>query len=399
MSYTRFHLENPRGEDLSYIRCSVKSNTNKPFRFYLSGEKVSKKDWNNKTQRLRKSAKNHSSINSYLDSIQRRINNQRRRLVMDGNLSSYEIEKFVNNMLGIQKVDFYGMWDQIIAEKERMTTSQDRNSNGRKYRNIKNKLYSFNPKLTFSDITEDMLHRWVGHLYDEYGMSTNTVARSIKFVNTFMKETMKRGYHNNDVCQHFSIKSVEITLPYLDKEEIERIYKTKGKLPHLENARLLLLKGCYTGQRFSDWDKIQPDRVMSINNADYINLSQNKTKHPVLLPLHPKLYKVIHTPHDQISLQKFNDYIKVYCKDIGLDQAFIKNTYKQNKPQQKVYKKYELVSSHIGRRSFACNSILEGINDTLIMKVGGWKSYSSFKRYVQLCSTDGLDQFAGAFEV
>ena len=97
----------------------------------------------------------------------------------------------------------------------------------------------------------------------------------------------------------------------------------------------------------------------------------------------------------QISDQKFNDYIKIICKEIKLDQLVdgakvtpIKT--KENGKEVTIHRKtfgrfpkHELVSSHICRRSFATN--LYGKLDTLtIMKITGHKTESQFLGYIKI---------------
>jgi integrase len=98
----------------------------------------------------------------------------------------------------------------------------------------------------------------------------------------------------------------------------------------------------------------------------------------------------------RIADQRFNDFIKKVCKEVG-----IKNIVEGSKmteirvidenEKEKIihrkkfgkYPKYELVSSHVCRRSFATN--LYGKIDTLtIMKITGHKTEKQFLEYIKI---------------
>jgi hypothetical protein len=41
--------------------------------------------------------------------------------------------------------------------------------------------------------------------------------------------------------------------------------------------------------------------------------------------------------------------------------------------------RYELIAMHCGRKTFATLSLQKGMSAEQVMKIGGWKSYTSFK--------------------
>jgi len=396
MSYLKFYLENPRNEELSYIRCAIKINTNLYYRFYLR-EKIKSVDWNKSKQRVRKSNKNHASINHYLDRLAAKIDDHYRISLIDKTLSMINMQKFVNSCFGKDIGDFWEVWDMVIKEKETQNQSSSKNTLPDKYKNIRNKLREFNPRMTWRDIDIDMLYRWVNWLYEEYELSTNTVHRYIKFFKTFLNESKKRKYHDLDSYKDFHIDQKDTLNPYLTIDEINILHDLEVSDPFLNSVRINLLKGVYSGQRHSDWGQLRPHNMVSINSEDFYQVVQTKTKKIVLIPAHDKLRDVVNQKHIDIDNQQFNLACKGLCQYAGINSIFIKPSYKGGKMIQTTYKKYELVASHIARRSFVCNNLKAKIPVAHIMKVGGWSDYDSFKKYIQLSSTDGLDQFEGVY--
>jgi integrase len=107
-----------------------------------------------------------------------------------------------------------------------------------------------------------------------------------------------------------------------------------------------------------------------------------------------------------ISNDKYNDYIKKVCKLAGIDERVhgtkaevIKmmrggRMVKVTRKKQGQYAKWELVSSHIGRRSFASNHFGK-IPTPIIMAATGHKSESSFLKYIGKSRAEMASMLAG----
>lgn len=131
----------------------------------------------------------------------------------------------------------------------------------------------------------------------------------------------------------------------------------------------------------------------------YLEKKTLKTDFPVIIPLHRQVKEILNKRQGNfprsISDQKFNDYIKIICEKAGFTEvvsgARITETYVVEKGKKTTifrkklgkFPKYELVSSHICRRSFATN--LYGKIDTLtIMKITGHKTEAQFLNYIKI---------------
>ena len=88
-----------------------------------------------------------------------------------------------------------------------------------------------------------------------------------------------------------------------------------------------------------------------------------------------------------ISEQKFNLYVKEVCKIVGLDEP-VKGSKMNSKTKRKesgVFPKYELVTSHICRRSFATN-LYGKLDSATIMGITGHKTEKEFIKYIKTTS-------------
>lgn len=90
----------------------------------------------------------------------------------------------------------------------------------------------------------------------------------------------------------------------------------------------------------------------------------------------------------KISDVKYNDYIKEVCKRAGLTQKVEGSKKIETSPESKqyrkeegIYPKWELVSSHIGRRSFATN-FYGTIPATFLIYITGNLTGKMFLEYI-----------------
>ncbi len=157
--------------------------------------------------------------------------------------------------------------------------------------------------------------------------------------------------------------------------------------------------GLWTGLRVSDLLYLTAKDIKD----GFIDNTNLKTDIEVTIPLHPHIKNILNKRNGNfpryISEQNFNDYIKEVAKSVGINEiikgAKITLIYDENgKPKldadgnnihrkkSGTFPKYELVTTHICRRSFATN--LYGQIDTLtIMKIIGHSTEKQFLRYIK----------------
>ena len=132
----------------------------------------------------------------------------------------------------------------------------------------------------------------------------------------------------------------------------------------LSNTRDLFIIGLRTGLRISDFMRLKDINIQK----EQIQITTAKTGNDVIIPLHKDVKQVLKNNDglpSAISDQKFNKYVKELCESAGINQkvegAKMITEKKEDgskisrKREKGIYPKYELISSHICRRSFATN--------------------------------------------
>ena len=89
-----------------------------------------------------------------------------------------------------------------------------------------------------------------------------------------------------------------------------------------------------------------------------------------------------------ISAQKFNDYVKELCREAGFTQTIEINEYRAGRQEKKAFQKWELISSHTARRSFATNAFKAKLPPADIMKFTGHTTIASFMKYLKVTTEE-----------
>ena len=233
------------------------------------------------------------------------------------------------------------------------------------------------------------------------GYAPNTIGRAVKFLKTVCRDARTSGQETHPQLDLLKGKTHKINHIHLTVDELDTIQQTE--LPdYLDNARDWLIISCYTGQRVSDFMRFTKDMIRIEKGKKLIEFTQKKTDKIMTVPLHKKVIELLHKRNGefprQTSDQRYNDYIKEVCRIAGLTykvQGSKKNP-ATNRKETRIYEKWELVSSHIGRRSFASN--FYGIIPTsLLIHATGHSSENQFLAYIGKTDTQKAMQLADYF--
>ena len=146
-----------------------------------------------------------------------------------------------------------------------------------------------------------------------------------------------------------------------------------------------LLIGLCIGQRVSDLLKLTLNDLRKAPTGLYIDIVQQKTKKAVTVGVaDPLVIQVLENKFPKrVSQVVFNKQIKSLCKMAGIDGLVsgFKNNPKTRRKEVVSAPKYEFITSHIMRRSFASNYYGK-IETPLLMNITGHSKESTFLTYI-----------------
>jgi integrase len=227
--------------------------------------------------------------------------------------------------------------------------------------------------------------------------SPNTIGSYIKNIKVFMNEAVDKKLTTNTEYKSRRFKKVseEAENIYLTQAELTKIYeKDFSKKKNLDRIRDMFIIGCYTGLRYSDLFTISNDNL--IDKGTKLRIKTEKTGELVIIPLHNYIKTIIKKhggiPQYKTSNQSMNESLKVIAEQAGIKDNVLITATKGSTVEKICYKKYDLVSVHTARRSFATNAYLNDIPTISIMKITGHKTEKSFLKYIKISQEDNANK-------
>ena len=373
-----------------------------------TGVKLKKEYWNISTQQIKNitSIVNRVDINRYLLESKERfqrfyLNNQPRtkdelrelikRSLSDEKASRIDLLSFAKSFSDLQSKKINPKTGKPLA-KSTLSKFRLLHEHLRDFKNDQGK------SLDFDNIDLDFYYNFLAFLKEKHQYSPNTLGKYIQALKTLLNEATAQKLTDNTgfKSSHFKRIAVEAENIYLTDLEVRSILAVDlSNKPHLDRSRDVFIVGCYTGLRYQD--------IISLNrgslSGNYLNTVQAKTGDRVTIPILPQVLRILEKYDYQFkSNAKINVQLKEICKIAKIDQVIRQKSYVKGVLVDKAYKKYELVSSHAARRSFATNSYQKGIPTATIVKITGHRTEKSFYKYIKLDNKEHADILLKAWQ-
>ena len=294
--------------------------------------------------------------------------------------------------------DFHSFFEQFLKENEtRMNEKTGKvisYKNQREYINTYRLLCQYESKkhirFDWEDIDVSFYNGFIAYLQG-LNYATNTIGHKIVALKAVLNAAKERKINecSNYSGHLFHTVSEESQTVYLDENELDFLYKLDlSKDERLDRTRDLFLVGCWTGLRFSDVTRIKPEFIQN----DILTIVQQKTGGRVAIPLHPVVKSILEKYNGNlpecVSNQKFNAALKDLGRYADLNERVFKSITKGGQKETTVYKKWELITSHTARRSFATNLYKSGFPSISIMQITGHKTEKAFLKYIKVTTEE-----------
>ncbi len=381
-----------------------------PLKYYTT-ESILPQAWDiQKGEPLAPTAKNkrvnmveYKELKAELERIEAIAKDTYRRMENDGveitnERLTLELDKIFKNK---KEVKIESSKDLLDFIDDYIKRSDKKASTKKQYKIARNNIAEYaditKHRPTFEDITLDYYFDFVDFLETTKGYAVNTIGARIKELKLFMNESYERGLHSNlDFrSKRFSKPSEETNAIYLNEAELKAIFDFDfSDNEKLDRVRDLFIIASYTGLRYSDLSSLTTNNINEGN--DTINVKTRKTGQMVVLPIHTFIRQILRKYNNEfpkaISNQKFNDYIKEVVKKVGVDEEIPVQRKKRDLCYVEKIPKYELITSHTARRSFATNAYLADIPAISIMKITGHKTEAAFMKYIKISEEENAIQ-------
>lgn len=239
------------------------------------------------------------------------------------------------------------------------------------------------------------------------GLNIAYTAATLKRLGQFINESRKRGHHSNTISietgfqgvKNQAVKQLPVTLTL---EELNRLASLELSGQD-EKVRDLFLIGVFTGQRFSDYSSIKPNQI----KGGGVFFRQQKTSALVEIDLDMFTGLVPQSLDDLLAKYGnqsptltrggngsvvFNRSIKFLCRRAGINTKVEWITTNGGTIKTEMLEKWQVVSSHCCRRSFATLWAKMGLPLADIASATGHTTEKQLMDYIGLTHEEKRDK-------
>ncbi|WP_281634600.1 phage integrase SAM-like domain-containing protein [Flavobacterium luteolum] len=425
MASVKFRLRSKANKNVS-IKIYLSTGRGNKFLEVSTGFTINPKDWSEATSLPKQNNSENKVLSNNLKKLETFIlNNLNKDLANSILIDSYWLEKNINDCFNRVVQTDAGLLVNHIQYIIDNANTRKVVSNGsvtiglkpttiKNYKIFKNRVLEYEAhikrQIRFVEITKPFIDKFTNWLVNTKKYSTNYSGRLLEALKTVCKDAGEneievtpfsktiQNFRENDkdrYIQTLSFAELEQikNSDFTNQKDLDKFKKENPELTNglaittstLNNARNWILLGCEIGQRGGDLLNITNENIRYKGNSIYIDVLQQKTNKNVTIPIIAS-YAIDIVENElpiKIQHQKLNELIKVVCKIAGIN-TIIKgrklNT-DLNRKELGFYPKYELITSHCFRRSFATN-YYKKIPTPILINITGHSKESLFLQYI-----------------
>ena len=259
------------------------------------------------------------------------------------------------------------------------------------YRSLKNFILRRMGDFRLDEIDKNGTDSIVGIIINS-NLKTTSANANIKILVTFLRWSYRKGYLKEEKSTKVdyrvkTVKNKEII--FLTWEELMSVYELEIENDFQRNVRDAFCFMCFTSLRISDamnlkWTDIQDEEIRIV---------QKKTGKTVFIQLNKYAKEILrrqgvnnpgNTVFRKCYKEHFNDALRIICANAGIDTPVTVCYYVGNKKYEITNKKFMLITSHCGRRTFISNALMMGIPVTTVMSWTGHSKFEAMKPYISI---------------
>lgn len=346
--------------------------------------KCSSSSWNASAGRMNGKSDETKAFNSYLDTLQQKVFEAKRKLIeTDKEISAESIKDL---LLGRNKQS-----PQMLLEVFKYHNEQIGALVGQEYASGTLERYRTSYRHTRSflewryklkDIDISKLNY---EFISEYEFWLKSVRKcghntTMKYLSNFKKiiiRCIKNGWLQKDPFIGFNMAKREVERTALTEYELELLEARKFPIQRLELVKNIFLFSCYTGLAYADVQKLKRSEiVIGIDGEKWIFTKRQKTDSASRIPLLPVALSILRLYEDDpqcklrdrvlpvLSNQKMNSYLKEIADSCGINKNL---TY------------------HIARHTFATTVTLSnGVPIETVSKMLGHRNIKTTQHYAKI---------------
>lgn len=371
--------------------------TKRPLVFVVSGRvNLWLKYWNKEDQKVTRYHQQATDVNNRIASTIKELYQYALEGKQLGCHTPESLKAFIQdklkgeqNPLQIRDLVTFGKW--FVKNR----ASSHEHSSNQEFNTVISNLEEFSQEkkvsLQFLDLRPDTAQSFAAWLINQKGNSNQTVKKKITHYRILLNAAVKAEIKIPQRAFNYDIGK----LPH-EKQDIALTHEELQALAMLDiqdnrrlrNVRDVLLFLCYTGLRYSDLNQLEArHEKIAPSGIRVLEIFMQKTKKPVRVPLTEpaaRIWDSYERKLPKISNQKFNDYAKEVAQLAGITETIVQNSYRGTVKETHTYERWQLVSAHVGRRTWATLSYKAGLPLEAIRIVLGHASIQQTEEYLRI---------------
>lgn len=358
-----------------------------------AGITVDPDDWDARRLRVKASNPDHAQLNAHIDALADAI---RAELVQNPHATAQSLRETIKCPRIERKPlsdDFFDNYDHFCAVESVRNNWTD--GTRRNYDVLRSILVRFNPLLRLSTLNAATLDAFVASLVAK-GRNNTTIARTLRRLLGFLRWANAQGYYDGTLHNtyrprltgaHFETKQII----YLTPDELNAIESVE--LPeYLAITRDIFVFCCYTGLRISDALRL---RNIDIEDGTHINIVTRKTADSLRIEFNKHSSAIAaryyreNSPSDTLfglaySLETLNVHLRAIGQICCIDTPIHLTHFSGARRIEEIKPKWQLLTTHVARRTFVVNALRLGIPAEVITRWTGHSTLDAMRPYMAI---------------
>jgi integrase len=339
-----------------------------------------------------------STIEKMLSDIDNAIEWQKTKVRMhEITAESVDIANLINTVKGKkkhQKIDEKTVEVLFIEFMRSERTAKDFSEMTIKgLNNAKRHLFIFDKNITLQQLNSVETLTKLTEYFVTNKYASSSVRHYLSFIKWFLRWCYNNSYCGNEFekfkCQLKMASIQEKLVVFLSLDEIQKIADMELHSDFDNIVRDRFLFQCYTGLRHSDVSKLKKSDIDGV----FMRLSIQKTGtyienrlNDLALAIYYK-YKDVGTSEllfPNVNFGTFERHLKTMAKLAGINEPVTKVEYRNHQRIEYTVPKWQLMTTHVARKSFVVNSLDLGLTATQVIAYTGHSTIQAMQPYISI---------------
>ena len=342
-------------------------------------------DWDTNRYQMKGRTTEARVFNDYLEALRMKAHKKYNELLtLSDDVSPYLLRDAI---LGVNsaksKMIMEDVWEDYVQRLKKLIGKENSYTTYQKYNTAKKHFQTFLVKhyrvndVSVKSVDYQMIQQYSLYLRTERCCSHNTATKFLQMLKRITSDCIKNGWLSKDPFVSISLTRKEVERPFLNEEELSKIYEFSSPFERLNRVRDFFIFSCYTGLAYIDVKQLKGMEIEGSDEFGYwIRTKRQKTGGRANIPLLPRAIEVLnkychletHDPNKPVLPLLTNQKTNAYLKEI----ADLCGIHKQ-------------LTFHIARHTFATTvTMMNGVPIESVSKMLGHKSIKTTQHYAKV---------------